>query len=262
MGDDAVRGHRDVVPARCRGFLDHRVDRSVGIERAQPDAGCGQLRRADVGRAVENLSLEIRDVDRVEIDEPELRALEDRWQGGGSAEAQQEALQQVRTLFSYLPSNNMEDAPAFDVDVDIAVTEEDAFLDTFIPDSANQPYDMHEVLRLVLDRESVLEVQPALAQNIITAFARLGGRPVGIVANQPAHLAGCLDIAASLKGQNFLPADQVQLHDALDYGGLAVLNDAWSRFRLADLFADLGIPPPEKVTWADWPGTARTLTVV
>ena len=110
----------------------------------------------------------------------------------------------VRALLGYLPENNLADPPcrrAADNDPDDR--REERLLD-LIPDTSARPYDMHEVLRLVADRESLLEVQPDYAPNIITSFGRLGGRPVGIVANQPAVLAGVLDIAASLKAARFI----------------------------------------------------------
>ncbi len=112
------------------------------------------------------------------------------------------SLAAVRALLAYLPSNNLEEPPAL-APADPEDRREEALLD-LIPDTPAKPYDMHEVLRLVADRDSLLEVQPDYAGNIITAFARLGGRPVGIVANQPAVLAGVLDIAASLKAARFI----------------------------------------------------------
>ena len=115
-----------------------------------------------------------------------------------------DAIDYVKSLLSYLPSNNMEDAPAFDVDVDIAVTEQDTFLDTFIPDSANQPYDMHTVIEHVVDDGDFCEVQPLFAPNIICGFGRVEGRSVGVVANQPMQFAGTLDIDASEKAARFV----------------------------------------------------------
>ncbi|MBP9199962.1 MAG: methylmalonyl-CoA carboxyltransferase, partial [Gemmatimonadales bacterium] len=110
----------------------------------------------------------------------------------------------VRALLAYLPSNNLEEPPGRGLaGNDPEDRREERLLD-LIPDTPAKPYDMHEVLRLVADRDSLLEVQPDYAGNIITSFARLGGRPVGIVANQPAVLAGVLDIAASLKAARFI----------------------------------------------------------
>ena len=113
-----------------------------------------------------------------------------------------ESLAAVRALVAYLPQNNLDEAPR-EAESDPADRREEQLLD-LIPESPAKPYDMHEVIRLVVDRGSFLEAQPEYAANIITGFARLGGRPVGIVANQPAVLAGVLDIAASLKAARFI----------------------------------------------------------
>ncbi len=113
-----------------------------------------------------------------------------------------ECLTAVRTLLSYLPSNNL-DAPPLRPTDDPA-DRRDAELLPITPDNANKPYDMHEVLRRVVDKGEFFEVQRDYAQNLIVGFARLGGRPVGVVANQPAALAGVLDISASLKGARFI----------------------------------------------------------
>jgi len=114
---------------------------------------------------------------------------------------EEDAVDYVRALLSYLPSNNLDDPPASDADADLAP---DAELDTLIPDSANQPYDMHQVIEHVLDDGEFLEVQPLYAQNIVVGFGRIEGRPVGVVANQPMHFAGTLDIAASEKAARFV----------------------------------------------------------
>ena len=91
-----------------------------------------------------------------------------------------------------------------DSDASTEVEEEDKFLDTFIPDSANQPYDMHDIIEHLLDDGEFLEVHPLFAQNIIVGFGRIDGHPVGVVANQPMHFAGCLDIDASEKAARFV----------------------------------------------------------
>ncbi len=114
-----------------------------------------------------------------------------------------DALEYVRTLLSFLPDNNLSDPPVFDL-AEEPDDEPDEFLDTFIPDSANQPYDMHEVLRRVLDAGEFLEVQALFAPNIIVGFGRADGRPVGVVANQPMQYAGTLDIDASEKAARFV----------------------------------------------------------
>jgi propionyl-CoA carboxylase beta chain len=115
-----------------------------------------------------------------------------------------DALDYVRALLSYLPSNNLADPPAFDVDADLATTPADEGLDTIVPDSANQPYDMHTVIEAVLDDGEFLEVQPLFAPNLVVGFGRVEGRPVGVVANQPMQFAGTLDIDASEKAARFV----------------------------------------------------------
>jgi propionyl-CoA carboxylase beta chain len=125
------------------------------------------------------------------------------------AEDENDALDYVKTLLSYLPSNNLDPVPAIEVaPVDVtlpdALTDEDLELDTFIPDSPNTPYDMHTVVEHVLDDDEFLEVQALWAPNIITGFGRVEGRPVGVVANQPTQFAGTLDIDASEKAARFV----------------------------------------------------------
>ncbi|GGJ93115.1 methylmalonyl-CoA carboxyltransferase [Pilimelia anulata] len=120
------------------------------------------------------------------------------------ASDEQDAIEYVKALLSYLPSNNMDDPPAYDAPADLALTDADRALDTLIPDSANQPYDIHRVIEAVLDDAGFTEVQALYAQNIVVGFGRVEGRPVGVVANQPMHFAGCLDIAASEKAARFV----------------------------------------------------------
>jgi propionyl-CoA carboxylase beta chain len=115
-----------------------------------------------------------------------------------------DAIDYVKALLSYLPANNLDDPPAWPVEAELAVTDGDLELDTLIPDSANQPYDIHRVVEHVLDDGEFLEVAPLYAQNIVVGFGRVEGRPVGVVANQPMHFAGCLDIAASEKAARFV----------------------------------------------------------
>jgi propionyl-CoA carboxylase beta chain len=119
-----------------------------------------------------------------------------------AAENEEHAIYTVRQLLSYLPLNNMEDAPTIVTQDDPLRT--DATLDTLIPDNPNKPYDMHEVINAVVDENSLLEVHEYYARNIIVGFARLNGRSVGIVANQPSVLAGVLDINASVKAARFV----------------------------------------------------------
>lgn len=109
---------------------------------------------------------------------------------------------QIRYLLSFLPSNNLEDPPWFAPDED--PTRESPLLDTLVPEESTKPYDMHEVLREILDSGEFLETQPGFAPNVICGFGRLDGHAVGIVANQPRHLAGTIDIAASEKAARFV----------------------------------------------------------
>ncbi len=113
-----------------------------------------------------------------------------------------ECIALIRELLSFLPSNNVDEAPRA-VTADPA-TREDERLDTVVPDSPNQPYDMLDVIHGVVDEGYFLEVHQHYARNILVGFARLAGRPVGVVANQPAVLAGTLDIDASVKGARFV----------------------------------------------------------
>jgi propionyl-CoA carboxylase beta chain len=114
----------------------------------------------------------------------------------------QECLAMVRELLSFLPSNNLDDAPRK------ATTDDpgraDVALDTIVPTESNQPYDMVDVIARVVDDGYFFQVQEHFARNIVVGFARMAGRPVGIVANQPAFLAGVLDINASVKGARFV----------------------------------------------------------
>ncbi|MEU7182884.1 MULTISPECIES: acyl-CoA carboxylase subunit beta [Streptomyces] len=117
---------------------------------------------------------------------------------------EKDAIEYVKALLSYLPSNNLSEPPAFPEEADLAVSDTDRELDTLIPDSANQPYDMHSVVEHVLDDNEFLETQALFAPNILTGFGRVEGHPVGIVANQPMQCAGCLDINASEKAARFV----------------------------------------------------------
>src|SRR5438093_8050249 len=113
-----------------------------------------------------------------------------------------ECLLLIRELLGYLPGNNIDDPPRRDT-AD-AIDREDEALDQLVPDSASQPYDMLDLVHAVADEGAFLEVHRHYAKNIIVGFARVAGRPVGVVANQPAHLAGTLDIDASVKGARFV----------------------------------------------------------
>jgi propionyl-CoA carboxylase beta chain len=114
-----------------------------------------------------------------------------------------EALELTRALLSFLPSNNMESAPSYDGQ-DLETLEPDGFLDTFIPDSSNQPYDITTVIEHVVDDGEFLQSHALFAPNIVCGFARIDGQSVGIVANQPMHFAGTLDIDSSEKAARFV----------------------------------------------------------
>ena len=114
----------------------------------------------------------------------------------------QDCLALLRALLGYLPSNNLDDPPR--TETTDPVDREDAALDALVPELPNQPYDILDLIRSVADDGAFLEVHRHYARNIVVGFARLGGQPVGIVANQPAHLAGVLDIDASVKGARFV----------------------------------------------------------
>lgn len=119
-----------------------------------------------------------------------------------TADDDEHAMLMIRELFGYLPSNNMEDPP-FIHTLDDSSREEPE-LDQLIPSDPNKPYDMRELIEKVVDNRNFFEIQPAYAPNILIGFARLGGRSVGIVANQPAFLAGVLDINSSVKAARFV----------------------------------------------------------
>ena len=119
-----------------------------------------------------------------------------------AVENDQECILLIRELLSFLPANNVDDPPR--LTCSDPVDRADAALDTMVPAAPNQPYDMLDVIHGVVDDRYLLEVHAHYARNILVGFARLGGRPVGIVANQPAYLAGTLDIDASVKGARFV----------------------------------------------------------
>ncbi|MGH3347257.1 MAG: acyl-CoA carboxylase subunit beta [Nocardioides sp.] len=122
---------------------------------------------------------------------------------------EEDALEYVKALLSFLPQNNLDegptyDAPAFGGGAEPDFTDLDRTLDTLIPDGANQPYDMHDAITAVLDDEEFLEVQAMFAPNIVVGFGRVEGHSVGVVANQPLQFAGTLDIDASEKAARFV----------------------------------------------------------
>jgi propionyl-CoA carboxylase beta chain len=130
------------------------------------------------------------------------------------AKDEEDCLEFARQLLSYLPSNNLEEPPVLagamlagpsaGADEILGVSDADAELDTLIPDSARQPYDMHTVIEHVLDDGEFLEIHAGFAQNIIVGFGRIEGASVGVVANQPMHFAGSLDIDAAEKAARFV----------------------------------------------------------
>jgi propionyl-CoA carboxylase beta chain len=111
-------------------------------------------------------------------------------------------IQMIRELLTFLPQNNREDPPRRETND--PADRADAELDSVVPNESNQPYDINDVIRRVVDESYFFEVQEHFARNLVIGFARLDGRPVGIVANQPAYLAGCLDINSSVKGARFV----------------------------------------------------------
>ncbi len=118
---------------------------------------------------------------------------------------EEDAISYVRELLSYLPSNNLSTVPEMgDTEQDLETTDADLALDTLIPDSANHPYDMAAAVTAVLDDGEFLQVHELFAPNILVGFGRVAGRSVGVVANQPQHLAGCLNIDASEKAARFV----------------------------------------------------------
>jgi propionyl-CoA carboxylase beta chain len=119
-----------------------------------------------------------------------------------AGDSDEHALRIVRELLSFIPSNNVEDAPR--VEVSDPIDRMELKLNEIVPEASNQPYDIRDVINYVVDDGYFFEVQQMFAPNICVGFARLGGRSVGVVANQPAYLAGVLDIAASVKGARFV----------------------------------------------------------
>jgi len=122
---------------------------------------------------------------------------------------EEDALEYTKALLSYLPQNNLDEVPSYNEEADLELSDLDRALDTLIPDSPNQPYDMHDVIRAVVDANGdeqgeFLEVQELFAPNIVVGFGRVEGHSVGVVANQPMQFAGTLDIDASEKAARFV----------------------------------------------------------
>src|SRR3954466_5455247 len=120
------------------------------------------------------------------------------------ASDEEDALDYARTLLSYLPQNNLAELPTFQAEPELEITDADRRLNTLIPDSPNQPYDVKTIIEGVVDDGEFLEVQPLFAPNIVIGFARVEGRSVGIVANQPSAMAGTLNIDAGEKASRFV----------------------------------------------------------
>ena len=120
------------------------------------------------------------------------------------ASDEDDAIEYVQHLLQFLPQNNLSDPPAWEHEADLEPTEDDEALNTIVPDSDNQPYDMRTVIETVLDDGEFFEVQPLFAPNVLVGFGHVEGQSVGIVANQPQSMAGTLDINASEKAARFV----------------------------------------------------------
>ena len=174
------------------------------------DAGPAGVVEADDGAA--DLHREVHDLDDLFAEDLAERSAKDREvlrEDGHRAPidlaiAGDDAIEYVKALLSYLPSNNLDEPPGYEIENDLTVTDLDLELDTIIPDSANQPYDMKTIIEHLVDDGEFLEVQALFAPNILIGYARIDGRSVGIVANQPMQFAGTLDIDASEKAARFV----------------------------------------------------------
>jgi propionyl-CoA carboxylase beta chain len=148
----------------------------------------------------------IRTVTHEEVTKEKLGGAETHSQISGvahfAAESDEDCLATIRELLSYLPSNNMEDPPRLETRDDI--NRVDPELDSFIPESSNQPYEMRDLIKRIADEGQFLEVHQSYARNLVVGFIRLHGQSIGVLANQPAFLAGVLDINASRKGARFV----------------------------------------------------------
>jgi acetyl-CoA carboxylase carboxyltransferase component len=179
-----------------------------------------------------------------------------------ACESDQDALDQIKKLLSYLPSNNMEDPPM--VATGDSPQRVDPALDTIIPDSPNQSYDIKDVIRSIVDKGEFFEPHAHFARNIVTCFARLNGRSVGIIANQPKELAGCLDINASDKATRFIrfcDAFNVPLLTIADVPGyLPGSNQEWGGIirhgaKLLWCYSEATVPKLLLVTRKDYGGS-------
>ncbi len=179
-----------------------------------------------------------------------------------ACESDEDAVDQIKKLLSYLPSNNMEDPPL--VDTGDSPKRTDPALDTIIPDNPNQFYDMKDVIRSIVDNGEFFEPHQYFATNIIVCFARLNGRTVGIIANQPASLAGCLDIDASDKATRFIrfcDAFNIPLLTIADVPGyLPGSNQEWGGIirhgaKLLWCYSEATVPKLLLVTRKDYGGS-------
>ena len=179
-----------------------------------------------------------------------------------ACESDQDALDQIKKLLSYLPSNNMEDPPI--VNTGDSPKRVDPALDTLIPDSPNQSYDIKDVIRSLVDNGEFFEPHAFFARNMVTCFARLNGRSVGIIANQPKELAGCLDINASDKATRFIrfcDAFNVPLLTIADVPGyLPGSNQEWGGIirhgaKLLWCYSEATVPKLLLVTRKDYGGS-------
>ena len=120
------------------------------------------------------------------------------------ASDEDDAIDYARSLVSFLPDNNLTEPPVYENEIELEITDADRALDTLIPDSPNQPYDVHQVIEAIVDNNDFLEVQPLFAPNIVVGFARVEGRSIGVIANQPSQMAGTLNINAGEKAARFV----------------------------------------------------------
>ncbi len=179
-----------------------------------------------------------------------------------ACENDQDAIDRIKKMLSYLPSNNMEDPPIIDTGDDPG--RQDPELDSIIPDNPNQFYDMKNVIRSIVDNGEFFEPHQYFATNIIVCFARLNGRTIGIIANQPASLAGCLDIDASDKATRFIrfcDAFNIPLLTIADVPGyLPGSNQEWGGIirhgaKLLWCYSEATVPKLLLVTRKDYGGS-------
>jgi len=201
----------------------------------------------------------IKAVTHQEVTREELGGAEAHSRKSGVAhfalEGEEATLKAVRELLGYLPLNNADDPPAQPCSDDVA--RRDEALRTIVPESPTRPYDIKDVIRAVADDRHFFEVHRSFAENLVVGFARLAGRPVGVVANQPAVLAGVLDIDASVKGARFVrfcDAFNIPLLTFVDVPGyLPGVNQEWGGIirhgaKLLFAFAEATVPKVTVIT--------------